>query len=106
MHLNDPSFLYTERLRSASAVIHRAGAYQQPYQLHCSHPTLTQWWWFYNRETLVRSPRVQVLKNGTLHFVSLKFEDAGSYICSVKGTTNGYWTIYVDYDLDVYGKHS
>ena len=101
-------FLYTARLLSSFNKLGQAGAYQQPYQLPCSHPSrsLTQWFWQYNGKGLVLGQRVTMLRNGTLNFVSLNFEDAGLYICYARSLGTPQWISIVRYDLGVYGKHS
>ena len=108
MCLNDLLFLYTARLHSSFNKLGQAGVYQQPYQLPCNHPSrsVTERFWQYNGKGLVLGQRVTMLRNGTLNFLSMNFEDAGLYICYAKSLGTPYWISLVRYDLSVFGKCS
>ena len=47
-----------------------------------------------------------MLSNGTIRFTSLRFEDAGLYICYARNVVYNFLTRYVEYHLGVFGKHS
>ena len=98
-------FFYTENIFRTRHISGQVGGYQQSHRLYCRHPSATFWLWYYNGSRLYFG-QVKKLEDGTLYFPSLRFKDAGEYICHLQGKGNPLWVTYLKYDLSVNGKHS